>query len=369
MADYKPEVWMDFDECATIYFDNLVELFRRASRMNIREASADDVHALLKNEVFEAPRDRRVATTRNPRYGIARALHEMLVEHGLPLRDYNEVGPNVTVEGLNSLDPILRLYHNPRRDIEQRRLPDAVYELHERVFGKRVERPPEIREYLRWAIDRQPRTAEARGMQAVLRDTGINPTRLRQALEGSDERTLAFLGRELRRLSVYHARVQHARRAIRTGVAENTEEMSGEMREREALMQRQVEFVRQLKEAAIRGQVVSALRIPRPIGPYENAFEIVRRDAEGQHPTHQAFVRLNLDEALNRLTHLGMLLRRFPAEDPVEIDIRIPESARTPANYPKLFELELTGREIVRTFQSQRPGGIRLSIDRRSIES
>ncbi|MDL1872780.1 hypothetical protein FBR05_11350 [Deltaproteobacteria bacterium PRO3] len=369
VADYKPEVWMDFDECATIYFDNLVELFRRARRMSIREASADDIHNLLKTEVFEAPRDRRVATTRNPRYGIARALHEMLVEHGLPFRDYSEVGPNVTVEGLNSLDPILRLYHNPRRDIEQRRLPDAVYELHERVFGKRVERPPEIREYLRWAVDRQPRTAEARGMQAVLRDTGINPVRLRQALEGSDERTLAFLGRELRRLSVYHARVQHARRAIRTGAAENTEEMSGEMREREALLQRQVEFVRQLKEAALRGQFVSALRIPRPIGPYENAFEIVRRDAEGERPTHQVFVRLNLDEALKRLTQLGMLLRRFPPENPVEIDIRIPESARTPENIHKLFELELTGREIVRAFQSQRPGSIRLSIDRRSTES
>jgi len=369
VADYKPEVWMDFDECATIYFDNLVELFRRARRMHIREASADDIHNGLKTEVFEAPRDRRVATTRNPRYGIARALHEMLVEHGLPFRDYSEVGPNVTVEGLHSLDPILRLYHNPRRDIEQRRLPDAVYELHERVFGKRVERPPEIREYLRWAVDRQPRTAEARGMQAVLRDTGINPLRLRQALEGSDERTLAFLGRELRRLSVYHARVQHARRAIRTGVAENTEEMSGEMREREALLQRQVEFVRQLKEAAIRGQIVSALRIPRPIGPYENAFEIVRLDAEGERPTHQVFVRLNLDEALKRLTQLGMLLRRFPAEDPVEIDIRISEASRTPQNFQKLFELELTGREIVRAFQSQRPGSIRLSIDRRSIES
>ncbi len=84
VADYKPEVWMDYDECATIYFDNLVELFRRARRMSIREASADDVHGLLKDEIFEAPRDRRVATTRNPRYGIASALHEMLVEHGLP---------------------------------------------------------------------------------------------------------------------------------------------------------------------------------------------------------------------------------------------------------------------------------------------
>lgn len=369
-ADYKPEVWMDFDECATIYFDNLVELFRSAREMSIREASADDIRALLKNEVFEAPRDRRVATTRNPRYGIARALHEMLVSHGLTFQDYTQVGPEVTAEGLNSLDPILRLYNNPQRPIEQRRLPDAVYDLHERVFGKRLERPPAIHDHLLWAIERNPSTEKARNMQAVLRDTGISPSRLRAVLEGSDQRTLDNLALELRRLSVLHNRVQHSRRILSASAPSESQERSRrELQSREGVLQRQVEFIRQLKEAAQRGQYLNSLRIPQPIGPYENAFEIVRQDAPGQPPTHQVFVRLNLDEALGRLTNLGMLLRRFPPADPVEIDIRISESARTPAELNKRFELELTGREIVRTFQSQRPGSIRLSIDRRSIES
>lgn len=370
-ADFTPEVWRDIDDCATIYFENLVALFRRVRQRDWREASAESVNKLLSEQIFNAPRETRVATTRNPRYGIARALHEMMVSRGLPFQDYNMVGPQVTVEGLHSLDPIVKLYH-ARPNIEQRRLPDAIYDLYRHVFQKSPDRPPAIGGNLRWALEERPESSEARQLQSVLREVGLNPSRIRRSLEGRDQRTIDLLGRELRRLGIVHARVMQSRKAFqaesRAGM-EGAESVRNELGRREAELQRQVEFIRQFKEAALRGNVQSVLRIPQPIGPYENAFSILRQGPGDPTPTHQVFVRLNLDEALRRLTHLGMLLRRFAPEDSVEVDIRIPESARTPANFGKLFELELTGREIVRTFQSQRPGGIRLSIDRRSIES
>ena len=56
-ADFTPEVWKDFDDCATIFFDNLVELFRRGRQLNSREASVEEIHDFLRREVFEAPRD------------------------------------------------------------------------------------------------------------------------------------------------------------------------------------------------------------------------------------------------------------------------------------------------------------------------
>ncbi|MFO1462449.1 MAG: hypothetical protein U1F66_01625 [bacterium] len=355
-ANYNNEVWVDFSECATVYFDNLVELFRRARQFNAREATVAEARDFLRQHVFEAPRDRRVATTRNPRYGVARAVHELWVDMGLPFRDYGEIGPNVTVEGLNSLDPIINLYR-ARQDIEQRRLPDAVYELHRTLFGRRIEIPPAIPRYLRMAIARNPEGPEASQLQTWLREVGLSATRIRSVSEGSDERTLTFLARELRRFMALYQMAQRSR--VRgNGVAAA----------REARLLSQVEFLRQLKEAASRGDIVGALRMPEPIGPYENAFVIDRQDAKGGRMTHQVFIRLNLEAATLRLTQLGMLLRHFPPGDSLEVEIRIPEESCTPANLTILHEVESTLREITHAFQAQRPGEIRLSFDRRRLE-
>jgi len=355
-ADFTPEVWKDFEDCSTIFFPNLVELFRRARALNTREARPEQVRDFLKTEVFEAPRDRRVATTRNPRYGIARALHEMWVDQGLPLRDYGEVGPNVTVEGLMSLDPFLRLY-NSRRDIEQRRLPDFIYDLHRALFGRKIDVPPLIPSFLRYAIDRNPESTEARRLQNSLKEVGVNTQQIRQALEGSDDRTLNLFSRELRRLGVIYERLKRAR--VRG---------NGEVTRRETELQNQLEYFKNLRDAVSRGNVVGTVRMPEPIGPYQSAFVISRSEVEGERPSHQVVIRIKLEEATRRLTQLGMLLRRFPPEDAVEIDLRIPEGMRTAQNFGRLLEMELTSREILRAFQSQRAGELRLSIDRRSLE-
>ncbi len=355
-ADFTPEVWKDFEDCSTIYFSNLVELFRRARALNTREASPEHLKDFLKAEVFEAPRDRRVATTRNPRYGIARALHEMWLAQGLPIQDYGAIGPNVTVEGLMSLDPFLRLYSS-RRDIEQRHLPDFIYDLHRALYGRKIDIPPAIPSFLRYAIDRNPESTEARRLQNSLKEAGINTQDIRRALEGSDEKTLNLFARELRRLGIIYERLRRAR--VRG---------NGEVIRRETELENHLEYFKNLKEAVARGNVVGTVRMPEPIGPYQSAFVISRSEVEGERPSHQVVIRINLDEATRRLTQLGMLLRRFPPEDPVEIDIRIPEGARTPASFGRLLEMEMTAREVLRAYQSQREGELRVSIDRRSLE-
>ncbi len=356
-ASYNPEVEIDFENCSEINFDNLVEAVRLARILDVRKDSPEVFREYLRDFIFEAPRSRRVASTRNPRYGIMLSLYKMWSEMGLsyPLSD---IEYKTTVEGVVSLDPFIRYYADSRRDIETRRLPDAVYELAEMVHGRRIEIPPLIPEFVRWAIERQPERPEARDLQQILREFGVNSARIRQAIEGRDERSVGYMSREIQRLALFYEKLTRAR-----------SRGQGEISLHEGNMQRQIEFLRQLKEASLRGNIVSALRIPIPIGPYENAFAITRVPREGGNPTHQVFIRLNLDEATQRLTHLGMLLRRFPPEDTLEIDVRIPEGARNPDNFGRILEMELTAREIVRAFQPQRPGAIRMSIDRRSVET
>ncbi len=354
-ANYNREVNEDFEECSKIFFDNAVEVFRRARTLKLSNATPDEVRGFLKDNVFDAPRDRRVATTRNPRYGLARALHERLAEMGLPY-EYEKVGPEVTVEGLMSLGPIIRFFGDPTRDIERRRLPNIVYELHRLIFGEGIEVPREIPSYIRAAIEREPRETKTRGLQETLKRFGVNTYRLRQVLEGADDGAIATLNREIRRLATMQEKLRRDQ-----GRGKTAEELSREI-------ERVGDVLKGLEEAMVLGNPTQIIRSRFPIGPYSDAFIIERRDPGSQQITHHAYLRLELDDVLTRLTSLGMFLRSFPPEQNVQIEVRIPGATQSSENYQKLFEVEQAGREIVRAFQVHRSGSIKLSIDRKPME-
>ncbi|HKX12716.1 MAG TPA: hypothetical protein VJP40_06155, partial [bacterium] len=353
-ALYNTAVFNDFDSCATIEFDNLVRVVRAAEELPIVGASPSDLHKFLEENVF-SPRQ-HVASTRNPRRGIAQALYEGWVGRGLPFT-YDEIGPKVTTEGVDSLGPLLRFYNDKSLDIERRRLPDAVYNLHRAFLGLAVQPPPRIGAYIRMAVEEKPEDIRVLNLQDGLRQIGLPASRLRPLLEGSGEDALRILNHEIRRFAV----LSHAEA--------KSSEPQKTARLEEVL--RQGELLKSLEQAMLRGDPVRVIRSPIHLGPYENAFiiqrlgPVQRQDPSGPRITHQAFLRIRLEAIQDRMTSLGMFLRSFPPEDNLEVEVRIPDASTRATNFRQLFELQRISQEITEAFRRNRTGEIQFSLDRR----
>ncbi len=346
-ARYNPAVYNDFDSCSTIEFDNLVKAARSAEELPIDGAAPADIHKFLQDNVF-SPRQ-HVASTRNPRRGIAQALYEGWVGRGLPFT-YDEVGPKVTTEGVDSLGPLLRFYDDPGLDIERRRLPDAVYNLHQAFLGRAVQPPPHIGGYLRMAIESNPEEIRVINLQEGLRQIGLPASRLRPLLEGSSQDALRILNHEIHRLE-----------ALSQAEARSSDpEKSTRLQE----ILRQGELLKSLEQAMLRGDPVRVIRSPIHLGPYENAFIIQRQDPSAG-LTHQAFLRIRLEAIQDRMTSLGMFLRSFPPQENVEVEVRIPDASTRATNFRQLFELQRISQEITEAFRRHRTGSIHFSLDRR----
>ncbi|HEX5034938.1 MAG TPA: hypothetical protein VFW62_10680, partial [bacterium] len=304
-----------------------------------------DITKFLQDNVFTP--ERHVASTRNPRRGIAQALFEGWADRGLAF-PYEEVGPKVTTEGVDSLGPLVRFYDDPSLYIERRRLPTAVYDLHQAFLGRAVQPPPRVGDYLKMAIEEKPEDIGVINMQKGLQEIGLSASRLRTLLEGSSQDALRILNHEIRRMALLVHR------------ATNSSDLERNDRMEEVL--RQGEMLQGLAEALQKGNPVRIIRSPIHLGPYENAFIIQRQDTVGL--THQAFLRIRLDAIYDRMTSLGMFLRSFPPEENVDVQIRIPDLRTRATNFKQLYELQLITQEITEAFRRHRPGSIELSLDR-----
>ncbi|HKY62907.1 MAG TPA: hypothetical protein VJR29_05745 [bacterium] len=345
-ARYNPAVFNDFDSCSKIEFENLVEVTRRAEALKVEEAAPGDITKFLQDNVFSP--ERHVASTRNPRRGIAQALFEGWADRGLAFT-YEEVGPKVTTEGVDSLGPLLRFYDDTSLYIERRRLPTAVYDLHQAFLGRAVQPPPRVGDYLRMAIEDKPEDIGVINLQKGLQEIGLPASRLRPLLEGSSQDALRILNHEIRRMAL----LAHL----------EAKSPDSEKNDRMEEVYRQGELLRGLAEAMQKGNPVRIIRSPIHLGPYENAFIIQRQDSGGL--THQAFLRIRLEAIHDRMTSLGMFLRSFPPHENVDVQVRIPNLATRATNFKQLYELQMITQEITEAFRRHRPGSIELSLDRR----
>lgn len=348
-ARYNQAVYQDFDSCSRIEFETLVNVIRRAGEFRVTEAAPGDVTDFLQRNIFSPQHN--VASTRNPRRGIAQAVYEMFAEAGLPY-EYGEVGPKVTTEGVDSLGPLFRYYADGGVDIEQRNLPRAVYDLHQAFLGKTVKEQPRIGESLRMAIDRKPEDVTVIETQRALANLGLTPPRLRSVMEGSSPVALRILSREIKRYAELF----------------NAETPGSNPLQMNPAVERQGDLLRTLVQSMQLGEPFRVIRSPLLLGPYHNAFVIQRRDPIDAGVTHQVFLGLNLEEVSPRMTSLGLLLRSFPPGDNVDLEVRIPNATTRQSNFRELFELQQVAKEMTAAFRRHRDGDLQLSLDRRPTD-
>jgi hypothetical protein len=325
-ARYRREIQNDYEGGAAIDFQEVMTIFGLAGQIPAEERTPARLREFLEEHVV---RNQRIAATRNPKRGIAQALHEMWRDEGFPL-SYEAIMPALTQEGYMSLNPMMRRYHRPSRPMEQQRLPEPVYDLFRSFFPNRnLELSPLISDSIRSAL---------RG-----KVQGINSDELRRALEGRSEKTLRLLGREIDDLSEKRAASDpHAN-------------------QQEQVVARLIQAMRE------HDNVYRIDRSPILQPPYESLF-ILRLGDHEKDPVRSNYVhiRVNAADIMNRLTNLGMLLKHFEEKRPVKLNIELMGDVSDGA----LEEISGTFNHILESFTQYREVRINAEIflpDRRGI--
>lgn len=334
-ARYRLEVRNDFWRCSEISMEEVFRVVDLARRIDVNQPEA--MRQFLNDHVVNNP---RIATTRNPKRGIAQGIVAMWREMGSPYRPDEllprkpDGSPAMTQEGVNSLPPLMEYYNFERHPIEHRRLAQPFYEAFGRFFPTvPLTPPPVLPEFVRRAL---------RGDILMVREAN-----LRRALEGKSERGLMLLDGELGRLAQYQAR---------PSTDENNDAVA-----------RQLEVVRALKAAMLVGTPQRLMRSPIIRPPYGNMFIIKMMEPNGRRDSYRAFIRVDGRGVMNRITQMGMFLRSFP--EGARVYIEIETTGLDPRrNAAERGELEYTLQQILTAFRQVRPADeVEITVNQRRI--
>lgn len=321
-AKYNQEVRNDFWQCTDI---NIVEVRRvleaaRALPVNDRKT----LENFLTREIVDNP---IIATTRNPKRGIAEYIIQHWRERGsayrteelLPRGDDGK--PKMTQEGVNSIGPLMAYYNFPLQDIESRGLDEMFYQGHRLFLGTEPVRPPTLGEGLREAL---------RGEFA-----GIPEEAVRRALEGRSMHSVELLDFEIRRLRKYRHTVKG--------------EQSFD------IIRRQEEAVRHLLDIMRNNDVVRVMRVHNALlcQPYGNMFRVRMKEPGTRIDTNFAFIRVDAGGIRERMTQLGMFLRSFREGTRLTTHIEL-EGLDSRKDFALRAELEFMTRSILTAFHDSR---------------
>lgn len=333
-AKYRQEVRNDFWLCSEISMEEVHRVVQLARAVDVNRP--DEMRQFLNQHVVNNP---RIATTRNPKRGIAQGIVEMWRTLGSPYRPEEllprkpDGSPAMTQEGVNSLPPLMQFYNFEKHPIERRRLEQPFYDAFVR-FNPSVplRPPPSLQDYVLKALNGDYRP--------------IREANLRRALEGQNDRALSLLNTELRRLD----------RSLQVDEGGRGERV-----------QRQVELVRALKSAMLTGTPQRVTRSPIIRSPYGNMFIIKMMDPDGRRDSYRAFIRVDGNGVMDRITQMGMFLRSFP--EGARINVELETTGLDPRrDAGKRGELEYTIQRIMTAFRQIRPSDeLELTINQRKI--
>lgn len=334
-ARYRLEVRNDFWRCSEISMEEVFRVVQAAREIDVNRPEV--MRQFLNDHVVNNP---RIATTRNPKRGIAQGIVAMWREMGSPYRPDEllprkpDGSPAMTQEGVNSLPPLMEYYNFERHPIEHRRLAQPFYDAFGRFFPNvPLTPPPDLPAFVRQAL---------RGDIPMVRESN-----LRRALEGKSERGLMLLDGELGRLAQYQAK---------PATDENSDAVA-----------RQLEVVRALKAAMLVGTPQRLMRSPIIRSPYGNMFIIKMMEPNGRRDSYRAFIRVDGRGVMNRITQMGMFLRSFP--EGARVNIEVETTGLDPRrNAAERGELEYTLQQILTAFRQVRPADeVEITINQRRI--
>ncbi|MFO1519042.1 MAG: hypothetical protein U1F57_05175 [bacterium] len=320
---YKNEVRNDYWRCSDIQMEEVVRVMREAAKVDVNNKR--DMTAFLEREIVQ--NRNKIASTRNPKRGLAQAIVELWRELGSPY-EASEVMPEITEEGVFSLKPLLQLYNYRNHPYERRRLNDAFYDLYEAFHpGETLARPPRIGEILREAL---------RGSMP-----GISVTDLRGALEGRSEESIRWLEGEIEFL-------QDLRK-----FASDSPEIHSQLN----LLRRLIGVMREGYEIA----EIDHNAFGRP--PYENTV-LLRLQSGGiqKRRNHQVLLRVQGEQIIDRLTNFGMLLRSFEEGSDIRVVLDVE------GNIPPVRRAELidTLQQVIGAFAITLKESIEVELDLRT---
>jgi hypothetical protein len=118
----------------------------------------------------------------------------------------------------------------------------------------------------------------------------------------------------------------------------------------------------------LEGTPLRVTRSPILRHPYGNMFIIKMMDPDGRRDSYRAFLRLDGQGVMNRITQMGMFLRSFP--EGVRLKVEVEATGLDPRKKAvERAELEYTLAQILTAFRQQRASdSIELTINRRQIE-
>jgi len=351
-AHYRAEVRNDYWSCTDINMEEVRRVVYLARKSDVESADrdaamhqflndADALRAFLMEHVVNNP---AIATTRNPKRGIAQAIVDMWRTLGSPYRASEllprkpDGSPAMTQEGVNSLPPLMGFYSFENHPIERRRMDPRLYEA-ARIFNHElaVNPPPEIPVYIRNALE---------GIHPEL-----NVARLRRALEGKSEHGLSLFNRELSRLERYRG----------LSVKGN-----GEARDR---FQRQVEVVRAIESGMMEGTPLRVTRSPILRPPYGNMFIVKMMEQDGRRDSFRSYIRVDGQGILDRVTQMGTFLRSFPEGSKLQVEVDVTGFSRRQGG-AQLSEIEYTIQQILTAFRlSREADDVDIYVNRRHIVS
>jgi hypothetical protein len=333
-ATYKSEVENDYWRCSEINMEEVLRVFQEARSVNINNKK--EMRAFLEREVVQNPNG--IASTRNPKRGIAQAIVEIWREMGSPY-EASEVVPEITEEGVKSLRPLMQLYNFIGHPIERRKLHDTFFDLFESFYlGETPTRPPKISGDLLKALQWKDREKRIENIP------GINPDRLREVLEGRWDSSIEWVENEISRLTEMRRR---------SASVSDTPEVLW-----------QLEIVRRIMDAMGNGYEVREVEHnPFSKPPYENAVLIRLGSASSTtQKYHQVYLRVNEEHVMNRLTNLGMLLRSFEEGSQIKVVL----SVEGTVEMRNQFELINTIQRIIGAFANTQKESIEVELSLRT---
>lgn len=285
-ATYRQEVRNDYWNCTEIKMEEVIRVFQAARLVNVH--SPADMRVFLEREILRNPND--IASTRNPKRGIAQAIVEMWRDMGSPYQAW-EVMPKITEEGVDSLKPLMRLYDYPAHPLERRRLHALFYDLFETFSGEMAQRPVEVAEPLLKAL--QDNVPE------------LSPPALREVLEGKSQRSLDLLAFEVERLI-----------ALRETLSPADE------------VKRQADLVMTLRNALAEGFNLERVDHSLPLeSPYDDVYILRLTKVGVVNPRraiqHRVFIRARDGNLFKRLTEFGLFFRMFEEGSNIQVELSV----------------------------------------------
>ncbi|HKY62908.1 MAG TPA: hypothetical protein VJR29_05750 [bacterium] len=340
--DYRLEVADDYWRCTQISIEEIQRLLRDA-----REVDVMDRQALRDFVLNRVVNNTKIASTRNPKRGMVQSLYNQWRLRGTPFElrqllpmEEDGVTPKMTEEGVNSLLPMTQYYNHSGQPVERRRLPAELYRGYS-AFNPNspLVLPPRVPDTVR------------RALQGDF--AGIDAGRLRRALAQRSETAMNRLDQQLRILDRF-------RRA-------------GDRSSEQAA--REYELTLRLIAAMKEGEPLRVARSPIIRPPYGNMF-VIRMAGDSESPNvYRAYIRVDGQRVMDRITQLGAFLRSFPEGSRLLTEVNV-EGLDPLEHARERAELEMTLRSILDSYQRVRPndrlalmlGDTRIIAERRERE-